>query len=105
MAVRVLLKRRFKKDSVRQGFKLLNELRGYVTIQPGYISGETLISSDDSDQLLVISSWTGRKKWHDWEMNPKRKEFSERMKDLLAEPEQVEIFLTGEKLPEWVWHD
>jgi antibiotic biosynthesis monooxygenase (ABM) superfamily enzyme len=102
MAVRVLITRRFKKDCVKHGFKLLNELRGYVTIQPGYISGETLIASEDPDKLLVISTWSGRKKWLDWLDNSKRAEYSEKMRALLDGPEQVEVFLSGEKMPEWV---
>ncbi len=97
MAVKVLITRQFKKDKVDQAFQLLMELRSTVTLQPGYIFGQTLVSADHPAKVLVIGTWTARKRWDDWKNNDKRKDFSKRLEPLLEGPEVVEIYLSGEE--------
>lgn len=98
MAVKVLITRQFKKDQINQAHKLLMELRSVVTFRPGYISGQTLVNADNPNKLVVVSTWSGRKRWDEWYADPKRKEFGEKMGALLESPEQVEVFLTGEEI-------
>jgi heme oxygenase (mycobilin-producing) len=102
MAIKVLITRKFKKDTIREAYRLLMQLRAMVTVLPGYLSGQTLISADDPNKLLVISTWTSRKRWDDWLATEKRKEFSKKIAELLESPEESEVFLVGEKEPEWV---
>ena len=97
MAVKVLITRQFKKDKIDQAFQLLMELRSLVTLQPGYIFGQTLVSADDPHKVLVIGTWTARKRWEEWTNNAKRKEFSKKMEVFLEKPEQTEIYLSGEE--------
>lgn len=102
MAVKVLITRRFKEDKIREAFKLLMELRSLATLQTGYVSGETLISADDPNKLVVVSTWISRNRWEEWQANVKRKDPMKKMQSLLQSPEDVEVFLAGEKIPEWV---
>jgi heme oxygenase (mycobilin-producing) len=102
MAIKVLITRKFKKDTIREAYRLLMQLRAMVTVLPGYLSGQTLISADDPNKLLVISTWTSRKRWDDWLATEKRKEFSKKIAQLLESPEESEVYLVGEKEPEWV---
>jgi heme oxygenase (mycobilin-producing) len=102
MAVKVLITRRFKKGTIRDAYKLLMQLRAMVTVLPGYLSGQTLISAEDPNKLLVISTWTSRKRWDDWLATAKRKDFSKKISELLESPEESEVFFVGEKEPEWV---
>jgi quinol monooxygenase YgiN len=102
MPVKVLITRTFKPDTVKQAYKLLMEMRSAATVQRGYLSGQTLVSADNPDKLLVISTWTNRKRWEDWKANDKRVEFNGKMETYTEGPESVEVFLTGEKAPEWV---
>jgi len=103
MAVKVLITREFKKDKFDQAYKLLMELRSMATLRSGYLSGETIISADNPNKLVVISTWVSQKRWEDWHGNAKRDEFVKKLEDdYLVGPEHVEVFLVGEKIPEWV---
>jgi heme-degrading monooxygenase HmoA len=102
MAVKVLITRQFQDDKIKEAFKLLMELRSLATLQIGYVSGQTLISADDPNKLVVISTWISRNRWEKWQANRKRKDASKKMQSLLKSPEDVEVFLVGEKIPEWV---
>lgn len=95
MAVKVFITRQFKQDGVDRAHQILKEIRSVVTLRPGYISGQTLISADIPNKTVVVSTWAGPNRWDEWKNDPKRKEFSEKLKPLLESPEQIEVFLTG----------
>jgi len=98
MAVKVLITRNFRKNQMNQAHKLLMELRSLVTLRPGYISGQTLVNADNPNKVVVVSTWSGRKRWDEWYGDPKRKEFSEKLGAFLEFPEQIEVFLAGEEI-------
>lgn len=102
MAVKVLITRKFREDKFDQANKLLMQLRSLATVQSGYMSGETLISVDEPRKLVVISTWVSRKRWEEWHANEKRQDFAKEMENVLEGPETTEVFLVGEKVPEWV---
>ncbi|MGB6065842.1 MAG: antibiotic biosynthesis monooxygenase [Desulfomonilaceae bacterium] len=102
MAVKVLITRRFKPDAMKKSYQLLMELRSLATLQTGYVSGQTLLSVANPSKLTVVSTWVSAKRWDEWHDSPKRKEFSKRIEPLLEAPEEVEVFMVGEKTPEWV---
>ena len=102
MAVKVLITRRFKPDAMKKSYHLLMELRSLATLQRGYISGQTLLSVADPSKVTVVSTWTSGKRWDEWYGSLKRKEFCTRVEPLLEAPEEVEVFMVGEKTPEWV---
>ncbi|MBW2582766.1 MAG: hypothetical protein JRE36_04125, partial [Deltaproteobacteria bacterium] len=54
MNAKILIKRRFKKGKQKEIIALLRELRSSALHQSGYISGETLTSSEDPQALMVI---------------------------------------------------
>ena len=66
MAVKVLIKRRFKEGKAREVFALLNNFRSAAMEQKGYITGETLIGHDDPQKLLVIGTWQSIDNWLSW---------------------------------------
>jgi len=102
MAVKVLLTRKIKQDKLNEAYKLLMELRSLATLRLGYLSGETLISATEPNKILVVSTWVNRKRWNEWHNSDKRKEFSKKLESVLEEPEKTEVYLAGEKIPEWV---
>ncbi|MDQ7783734.1 MAG: antibiotic biosynthesis monooxygenase [Desulfomonilaceae bacterium] len=103
MAIKVLITREFRKDKLNEAYKLLMKLRSMATLRKGYLSGETIISADNPNKLVVISTWVSQKRWEDWHGNEKRKNFVKKLEDeYLAAPEHVEVYLVGEKIPEWV---
>lgn len=102
MAVKVLITRELKQGKMEEAYKVLMELRSAATLQQGYLSGETMFSADNPNKLLVISTWTSRKRWENWLREDKRKKIAKRLEPYLTQPEQVEVFLSGDKIPEWV---
>jgi quinol monooxygenase YgiN len=97
MAVKVLISRQFKQDRINEAHNLLKEIRSVVTLRPGYISGQTLVGAENPNKLVVVSTWSGQKRWEEWLRDEKRKEFSKRIGELLVSPEQVEVFFAGQE--------
>ncbi len=102
MAVKVLITRKFSPDNLKQASRLLMELRSLATLQKGYMSGETLVSAKDPNKLTVLSTWISQKRWEEWHKSSERKVFSKKIEPLLDTAEETEVFLVGEKAPEWV---
>jgi len=101
MVTKVVITRKFRQDSQKQALKTIRELRSLATLQHGYISGETLISEDDPNKVVVVSTWISRKHWEEWRANPTRLEAGKILDELLEAPEQVECFLVAEKVSAW----
>lgn len=102
MATKVLVTRKFKEATIEEAYRLLMELRATSTLMPGFVTGQTLISAEDPYKLLVISTWTSKKKWEVWRATEKRKEIAKNIVEMLETPEHFEIFYVGEKMPAWV---
>ena len=70
----------------------LRELRAAAMKPVGYISGETLVSTADSSNLVIVSTWQSLKDWKSWEKSEQRIKLEEKIKPLLAEPCTVKIY-------------
>jgi quinol monooxygenase YgiN len=68
MNAKILIKRKFKPGKHQEIIALLRELRSGALHQPGYISGETLTSSDDPQVL----TWLDMESWYRWKQNSTR---------------------------------
>jgi quinol monooxygenase YgiN len=97
MAVKVLTTRRFKKDKVDEGYRLLAQMRSVGTLRAGYVTGHTLISVEEPNKLMVISTWTDIRGWQAWQSSEQRQAFAEKIAQLLESPEHVEIYTVGQK--------
>ena len=75
MLVKIFIKRRFKKGKVKEINALLRDFRSGAMTQSGYVSGETLVSYDDSQNVLVIGTWQNMESWLAWKGNQRRKDF------------------------------
>lgn len=73
--------------------EILVELRILAMRQPGYISGETLLSATDQGTTLVISEWTTINGWQEFASLPRRMELLDQMRPLRAEPSLMEIWV------------
>ena len=92
MSTRVLIERRIKPGSFAQFLELSIELRAEAVRQPGYISGETLVSAEQENQYLVISTWRRLDDWKAWLKNPERMRIAAEMDTLLTHPAEVKIY-------------
>ncbi len=72
MQAKILIKRKFIKGKKNEIISLLKELRSGALQQSGYVSGETLTSTEHPQTLMVISSWQDMESWQNWKENNTR---------------------------------
>ncbi len=92
MAVHVVIKRKFRMNQPKEILPLLNELNLRAKNQPGYISTDTLQSTEDLADYLVVSAWETIEDWNNWFMNPQRKEIQDQVDSLIGERTFYEVF-------------
>ena len=97
MTVRVMLRRRVARAKEAEVYPLIVKMRSLATIQPGYISGETLVNADDREEVLVISTWNDLDSWRDWLISKERSEINEKIEPLLQEPTEVNAYFYGDE--------
>jgi len=95
MSVKVLIKRTVPQEKSREMLNLFKEMRSLATGQDGYISGETLKSTDRLDVFLVISTWTSSNDWENWLKNKARQEIQSKIDALLGGNTSYEMFQYG----------
>ncbi|MFC2062813.1 antibiotic biosynthesis monooxygenase family protein [Chloroflexota bacterium] len=82
--IKVIIERKLRKDEHIS--PMLRELRTEALAHKGYIGGETLISTEDSRVITVISTWMHLEDWKAWEASKERITLSKQIEPLLAEP-------------------
>jgi len=97
MAVKVLIKRKVPKGKEAELVKLITQLRSLATMQPGYISGETLRSVDNREEYLVISLWQSADDWKLWEASKERARIQAEIDAVLGESTRYEVYYYPEK--------
>ena len=95
MAVKILIKRKVSESIAKDLMPLFARLRNLATAQPGYISGETLKSTDRLDVFLVISTWASSSDWENWLKNKDRQKIQGKIDALLGGNTSYEIFQYG----------
>ena len=88
--VRVIIEHQAKdaKD-VERLIEVIRELRNEAMKRSGYITGETLVNTEDTCNILVISTWQNADDWQAWDTSETRIKITQRMNPLLAEPYTV----------------
>jgi heme-degrading monooxygenase HmoA len=95
MAVKILIKHKFKNGNMRAASRFLINNRTGAMQQPGYISSETLRSLDDQDQVMVVSMWENMEAWGAWKNSETRKANVAEFKDYLAGETVYEHYSLG----------
>jgi heme-degrading monooxygenase HmoA len=95
MAVKVLIKRKFKDGKLNEASKLLNNARYNAMGQRGYISSETLSGCDDPNTVVVVSMWQAIENWNQWKNSDLRGENETEFQALLVGPTEYEIYDLG----------
>ena len=95
MNAKILIKRRFKKGKQKEIITLLRELRGGALHQPGYISGETLTSSEDPQVLMVIGTWQDMESWYNWKQNSTRQTLEKMMETYQEKSTEYQEYTLG----------
>jgi heme-degrading monooxygenase HmoA len=95
MSIKVLITRIVPQDKSRDMLNLFREMRSLATGQDGYISGETLKSSDRLNVYLVISTWESAGDWENWLKNKERQKIQAKIDTLLGGKTAYEMFHYG----------
>ena len=93
MSAKILIERRIKQDCLGSLLELSIQLRSLAVRQPGYTSGETLVSVEHNDVHLVISTWRNLSDWKTWENNPDRVKIAKEIEKLLTDPPSTKAFI------------
>jgi heme-degrading monooxygenase HmoA len=95
MAVKVIIKRRFREGKAKEVFALLKKFRSEAMDQEGYITGETLVGFDDPQKVLVIATWQNRDNWLKWKEDSDRKANEALLQQYLERPTEYEVYVLG----------
>ncbi|MBN2239679.1 MAG: antibiotic biosynthesis monooxygenase [Dehalococcoidales bacterium] len=88
--IRVVIKRHVQHEEKIS--ELIRELRAAAMPHPGYLGGETLVSTEDSNAITVIGSWRSIIDWENWKNSKKRVDIDRRIEPLLVAPATIEIY-------------
>jgi len=92
LAVKILIKRSVPAHKAPQVIPILQQLRALAMSQPGYISGETLQSVDNSEEYIVISTWQSVDNWQQWATSRTRMKLQNQIDAALNENTEYEIY-------------
>ena len=93
MPVTVLITRELRKDCIPEAFEVIVKLRSLATLEPGYISGQTMVSVKNPNKIVVMSTWESIGRWEDWQASELRNAYTAKVDPLTASPEQVDVLM------------
>jgi heme-degrading monooxygenase HmoA len=93
MLITVFIKRHMQAGTEKEFFSLIKKLRFNAMGHEGYISGETLVSTDDLLELLVISKWQSREEWAGWKASGERKSIDAALEKPQTKPTEYESYV------------
>ena len=88
--IRVIIERKLKR--VEHISLLLRQIRAAAMAQRGYVSGETLVGTEDTHAITVISTWRSVEDWRAWEKSEQRVTLDREVKSLLVEPPVIRTY-------------
>ena len=92
MAIHVVIKRKLKVSQPEKLIPLLNKLNERAKVQKGYISTETLQSTENTEDYLVVSKWETEDNWQAWFNSKERRDLQGNVDSLIGERTFYEIF-------------
>ncbi len=90
--VRIVIERHLKEGMKGDLMPLLRELRTVAMHQPGYVTGETLASTEAPSIISVLSTWRSLGNWKAWEKSEQRIKLYKQVEPLLVEKPKVSIY-------------
>jgi heme-degrading monooxygenase HmoA len=95
MAVKILIKRRFKEGHFNEINRMLKKVRYGAMDEDGYLSSETLWDHEDPFRVVVASNWRSLDDWKRWLNSPRRKADLDEFEKYLDGSTQYEVFDLG----------
>ena len=92
MAVKILIYRTISKEQEPVVRPFLKQLRQLALKTRGYISGESLISGENLEENLIISSWESLDDWETYMENNESREIRFNIDQILAKETVYKIY-------------
>jgi len=91
--IRVVVDHQLKdKKDTEAYIEVMRELTNEAMKQPGYITGETLVNTDDECNILVIATWRSSNHFNDWYTSEIRQKVNGMYPRILTEPPRIRIY-------------
>lgn len=95
MTIKVLIRRKFKNDTMKDASAMLIQARSNAMKHDGYIASESLVSAEDPTTVLVISMWHTQQDWETYSNSEARQENERKYAEVLEGETQYEVFKMG----------
>lgn len=95
MSVKILIRRKFKKEALQNASAMLIKARTNAMGNKGYISTETLVNYDDPQSVLILSMWQSKEDWDTYRDSDTRKEHEDKYADMFEGSTEYEVFRVG----------
>ncbi len=95
MSVKILIRRKFKEDALKNASAMLVKARTNAMGNEGYISTETLVNYDDPQSVLIISMWQKKDDWDRYRNSAARKEHEEKYSGMFEGSTEYEMYRVG----------
>jgi heme oxygenase (mycobilin-producing) len=82
----VLIHQTKDRENSKELIKVIKKVRAVASKQPGFISGETLVNTENPCLIIVISTWRSAEDWKAWDESPAREATKPDIQRLLVEP-------------------
>ncbi len=99
MAVRVTIEREVIPGFQETVVDLLRELRSKSVVQPGYVSGQTVVDAFSPTKFLMISTWSSLDGWKEWEESSERLSMIEEISPYMQRPTKTRLWLDNIDAP------
>jgi heme-degrading monooxygenase HmoA len=97
MAIKVLITRRFKNEFAHEAHYHNAEIRALATVQPGYVSGKTIIKIDDPNEMIIVSTWESKEEWDNWYKSAVREDYYKKLRLALETGEAISFYASAGK--------
>ncbi|MFC1830397.1 antibiotic biosynthesis monooxygenase family protein [Thermodesulfobacteriota bacterium] len=95
MSVKILIRRKFKKEALKNASTMLIKARTNAMGNQGYISTETLVNYDDPQSVIILSMWQSKDDWDRYRDSDTRKEHEDKYADMFEGSTEYEILRVG----------
>jgi heme-degrading monooxygenase HmoA len=95
MAVKIIIKRKFKDVDRKEIASMLIKARGNAMGMKGYISTETLVSYDDPQTFVMLSMWQTKADWDAYKNSTPRLEHEQKISGIMEGVSGYDLFKVG----------
>ncbi|MCK5100986.1 MAG: hypothetical protein KAR45_22945 [Desulfobacteraceae bacterium] len=95
MSVKIIIKRKFKEPLIQENLQAIEALRIPAMRHKGYVSGETLVNSEDPREVVVLSTWSDFDCFNTWSNSEERAKLENKLASHLEGQAKISSFMLG----------